>query len=66
MIFVGGIEDINRKIIRVIGNMNEKMVEDPLRMLRAIRFASKLDFELEESLYRYIKAKQTTNFIFKL
>ena len=46
--------------------MNEKMVEDPLRMLRAIRFASKLDFELEESLYRYIKAKQTTNFIFKL
>lgn len=52
---VGGIEDINRKIIRVIGNMNEKMVEDPLRMLRAIRFASKLDFELEESLYRYIK-----------
>ncbi len=52
---VDGINDINNKVIRVIGDINEKMVEDPLRMLRAIRFASKLDFELEENLYRYIK-----------
>lgn len=52
---VGGIDDIKNKTIRVIGNMNEKMVEDPLRMLRAIRFAALLDFELDKELFLYIK-----------
>ena len=52
---VDGIKDIKDKTIRVIGNINEKMVEDPLRMLRAIRFAVELDFCLNDDIYKYIK-----------
>jgi tRNA nucleotidyltransferase (CCA-adding enzyme) len=52
---LNGIDDINNKIIRCIGNVDKKMEEDPLRMLRAIRFATILDFELEKDLFNYIK-----------
>lgn len=52
---VNGIEDINSKTIRIIGNIDEKLKEDPLRILRAIRFASSLEFNLEKNLYNYIK-----------
>lgn len=53
--FYDGISDISNKIIRVIGNINDKMTEDPLRILRAIRLASELDFTLEDSLFIFIK-----------
>ncbi len=43
-----GIGDINKKIIRAVGNPEERFNEDALRILRALRFASKLDFEIEE------------------
>lgn len=52
---VGGKQDLEDKIIRMIGNINDKMVEDPLRMLRTVRFAATLDFELESTLKNYIK-----------
>lgn len=52
---VDGKKDLEDKIIRVVGNINDKMVDDPLRMLRAIRFASLLDFEIEPNLYNYIR-----------
>lgn len=52
---VNGIEDINNHLIRMIGDPDEKLVEDPLRILRAIRFATVLNFELEETLYNSIK-----------
>lgn len=45
--FCGGIEDIESHSIRMIGNPNERYREDPVRMLRAIRFAAKLEFEIE-------------------
>lgn len=45
----GGIEDIKNKKIRAIGNPADRFTEDALRILRAIRFASKLGFEIEES-----------------
>lgn len=45
----GGIEDIKNKTIRAIGNPKDRFNEDALRILRAIRFASKLGFEIEES-----------------
>ena len=48
-------KDLNNRIIRVIGNPDEKFVEDPLRILRAIRFASILDFDIEEKTYESIK-----------
>lgn len=52
---VDGKKDLDEKIIRVVGNISEKMIEDPLRLLRAIRFASTLDFKLETNLETYIK-----------
>lgn len=45
--YVGGQNDLEQKIIRAIGNPHERIEEDKLRMLRAIRFASTLGFELE-------------------
>ncbi len=45
----GGIDDIKNKKIRAIGNPKDRFTEDALRILRAIRFASKLGFEIEEN-----------------
>ncbi len=43
----GGIEDLKQHIIRCVGNANERFDEDALRMLRAVRFAGQLGFEIE-------------------
>jgi poly(A) polymerase len=45
--YVGGEADINRGIIRAIGDPNVRFAEDGLRMLRAVRFAAQLGFEIE-------------------
>lgn len=50
-----GKKDIEDKIIRCIGNIKDKMVEDPLRMLRAIRFKTILGFDIEDNLLTFIK-----------
>lgn len=52
---VNGIEDINNHKIRMLGNIVERLMEDPLRILRAIRFASILNFDIEESLSKEIQ-----------
>ena len=44
--FVNSLEDIKNRQIRLIGDPETRYREDPVRMLRAIRFASKLDFEI--------------------
>ncbi|WP_162596550.1 polynucleotide adenylyltransferase PcnB [Vibrio atypicus] len=46
--YAGGIEDMEDKLIRLIGDPETRYREDPVRMLRAIRFAVKLDFDIEE------------------
>ncbi|GAK83552.1 poly(A) polymerase [Vibrio ponticus] len=46
--YAGGIEDLEDKLIRLIGDPETRYREDPVRMLRAIRFAVKLDFDIEE------------------
>ena len=43
----GGREDIERKVIRCVGNPTERFTEDALRILRAIRFSAQLGFEIE-------------------
>lgn len=43
----GGCEDIKKKIIRCVGNPDTRFSEDALRILRALRFASVLDFEID-------------------
>lgn len=52
---VDGLKDLEDKTIRMIGNISDKMTEDPLRMLRAVRFSANLDFKLENNLKNYIK-----------
>lgn len=46
--YVGGQADLNRKVLRAIGDPHERMTEDKLRMLRAVRFAATLEFTLDE------------------
>jgi len=46
--FSSGIEDLQSKLIRVLGDPVTRFREDPVRMLRAIRFSAKLEFEIEE------------------
>lgn len=53
--FVGGIEDIERKIIRAIGNPYERFFEDRLRMMRAFRFAARFDFTMEPETQEAIR-----------
>ena len=50
-----GVEDLNNKIIRFIGDPEVRIKEDPLRILRAERFANKLGFEIEEKSLEAIK-----------
>lgn len=45
--YVNGLEDLKAKTIRIIGDPWQRFREDPLRMLRAIRFAAKLEFSIE-------------------
>ncbi len=55
--FVGGIEDLPKKILRAIGEPSKRFEEDKLRLLRAIRFASTLGFEIEEKTWKAILRK---------
>ncbi len=52
--YTGGFEDIKAKRIVLIGDPEKRMREDPVRMLRAIRFAAKLDFEIDAGVVRAI------------
>lgn len=44
----GGLQDIERGIIRCVGNAQERFTEDALRMLRAVRFSAQLGYRIEE------------------
>jgi len=52
---VNGVEDLKNKVIRCIGDVNVKFTEDPLRILRAIRFMTILDFELDGKCLKAIE-----------
>src|SRR5438874_1896733 len=49
--FVGGRTDLKAKLIRAIGDPRQRFSEDRLRMLRAIRFATVLEFEIEKETW---------------
>ena len=46
--YANGLEDVEARTLRLIGNAETRYQEDPVRMLRAIRFVAKLDFEIEQ------------------
>ena len=54
----GGQADIEKKIIRTVGNPSDRFMEDGLRPIRAIRFASKLNFSIEKYTYSEIFEKE--------
>jgi poly(A) polymerase len=53
--WVGGEQDLRAKIIRTIGRPEERFGEDHLRMLRAVRFAARLGFEVEPGTFAAIQ-----------
>ncbi|MBI3306225.1 MAG: CCA tRNA nucleotidyltransferase [Candidatus Omnitrophica bacterium] len=55
--YVGGKEDIQRRLIRAIGDPAKRFEEDKLRLLRAIRFASFLGYEIESTTWQAIRQR---------
>ena len=47
--YVGGFEDVENRLLRLIGDPETRYREDPVRMLRAVRLAAKLDFRIEDA-----------------
>ncbi len=54
--YVNGRQDLENKIIRCIGNPHERIKEDRLRMIRAIRLSARFDFEIEKETKKAIIA----------
>ena len=55
----GGKEDLQKKIIRCVGCAQKRFDEDALRIMRALRFAATLGFELEESTARAVREQKS-------
>lgn len=53
--YTGGLQDINNRIVRVISTEKISFPEDPVRMLRAVKFAAILDFDMHGNLLKGIK-----------
>ena len=54
--YVNGKDDLKKKIIRAIGDPHERFLEDRLRMIRAIRYAARFHFSIDEATIEAIKA----------
>ena len=54
----GGRQDLAAGVIRAVGDPNQRFAEDPLRILRALRFAAKLDFVIEANTFAAMHAQK--------
>jgi poly(A) polymerase len=52
--YTGGVADANARLLKLIGDPETRYREDPVRMLRAVRFAAKLNFNIDEASSRPI------------
>ncbi len=52
--YVGGIDDLNHAIVRIVGDPDKRISRDPVRMLRAIRHAARINFTIEEQSWQAI------------
>lgn len=52
--FVGGLEDIQNKVLRFVGDPEKRIKQDPMRMLRAIRFANNKDLDMDMDTFKAI------------
>ena len=59
--YVGGVNDLNNKVIKIIGEPIVRLKEDPLRIIRAIRFSLTYKFEIDDSLK--VAMKECTNLL---
>ena len=53
--YLGGIRDIRRRQLRMIGDPDRRFAEDPVRMIRAVRFQARLGFELQDEIESSIR-----------
>ena len=58
--FVGGQRDLQARVLRAIGDPARRFEEDKLRMLRAVRFAARFDFEIESETMRAMQKQAAT------
>src|SRR6266436_6413339 len=58
--FVGGRRVINKKMVRAIGDPTRRFTEDRLRMLRAVRFAATLGYEIEKATWEAVVANASS------
>lgn len=54
--YTGGLADIEAKVVRTVGDAEKRFSEDRLRLLRAVRFAADMGFEIEEKTLEAVKA----------
>lgn len=52
---LGGKKDLENRLLKVVGDVSIKLTEDPLRILRAVRFAAKYNLKIEKSAFNFIK-----------
>lgn len=57
--YTGGVQDVKRRHLVLIGDPDKRLREDPVRMLRAVRFAAKLDFTIDETVVKAIEQDRT-------
>src|SRR5207249_5592538 len=53
--YVGGREDLRAKVLRAIGDPDQRFAEDKLRMLRAVRIATRFDLHIESATFQAIQ-----------
>ncbi|MCY4112541.1 MAG: HD domain-containing protein [Chloroflexi bacterium] len=56
---LGGLGDIARRVIRAVGTPDDRFREDPLRVLRAVRFAAQLDFTIDRDTAAAMRRQAT-------
>lgn len=54
--YVGGLPDLDRRVLRTIGDPHVRMAEDPVRILRAVKFATRLGFRIDDETWNAILA----------
>jgi poly(A) polymerase len=54
--YVGGVQDLKDKVVRVIGDASRRIGRDPVRMMRAVRHAARSGFRIEAETWKAIKA----------
>ena len=52
----GGRKDLSRRLIRAVGDPHERFLEDPVRLLRAVRLATEFDYEMESKTQQTVSA----------